>query len=121
MLQQTQVTAVIPYYERFLQSFPTVFDLAAAPAESVMAHWSGLGYYTRARNLHQCAKRVVEQYQGHFPMAQRRRFSTETSSAFLRVFLVSLVTQVVSLLRMGCGKERWHYCPKLVSRHIPKD
>ncbi|MFZ6849845.1 A/G-specific adenine glycosylase [Undibacterium sp. RuRC25W] len=67
MLQQTQVTAVIPYYEKFLQSFPTVFDLAAAPAESVMAHWSGLGYYTRARNLHQCAKRVVEQYQGHFP------------------------------------------------------
>ncbi|MFZ6688662.1 A/G-specific adenine glycosylase [Undibacterium sp. SXout11W] len=68
MLQQTQVTAVIPYYEKFLQSFPTVFDLAAAPAELVMAHWSGLGYYTRARNLHQCAKQVVEKYDGHFPV-----------------------------------------------------
>lgn len=67
MLQQTQVSAVIPYYQKFLQSFPTVFDLAAAPAEAVMAHWSGLGYYTRARNLHQCAKRVVELYQGQFP------------------------------------------------------
>ena len=67
MLQQTQVTAVIPYYEKFLNSFPTVFDLAAASSESVMAHWSGLGYYTRARNLHQCAKKVVELYQGHFP------------------------------------------------------
>ena len=67
MLQQTQVTAVIPYYQRFLASFPTVFDLAAAPVEQVMEHWSGLGYYTRARNLHQCAKQVVEKYQGQFP------------------------------------------------------
>ncbi|MBC3878171.1 A/G-specific adenine glycosylase [Undibacterium sp. FT79W] len=70
MLQQTQVSAVIPYYQKFLQSFPTVFDLAAAPAEDVMAHWSGLGYYTRARNLHQCAKQVVEKYQGQFPADQ---------------------------------------------------
>ena len=69
MLQQTQVSAVIPYYQRFLQSFPTVFALAAAPSEQVMGHWSGLGYYTRARNLHACAKRIVEQYQGHFPAA----------------------------------------------------
>ena len=67
MLQQTQVTAVIPYYQRFLQSFPTVFELASAPSEEVMAHWSGLGYYTRARNLHRCAKLVVDQYEGHFP------------------------------------------------------
>lgn len=67
MLQQTQVTAVIPYYQRFLQSFPTVFSLAAAPSEEVMGHWSGLGYYTRARNLHQCAKLVVERYEGNFP------------------------------------------------------
>ncbi|MFZ6750502.1 A/G-specific adenine glycosylase [Undibacterium sp. Ren11W] len=67
MLQQTQVSAVIPYYQRFLQSFPTVFALAAASSEQVMEHWSGLGYYTRARNLHQCAKLVVAQYQGQFP------------------------------------------------------
>lgn len=67
MLQQTQVTTVIPYYQRFLENFPTVHDLAAAPSEQVMALWAGLGYYTRARNLHQCAKQVVEKYQGHFP------------------------------------------------------
>jgi A/G-specific adenine glycosylase len=67
MLQQTQVAAVIPYYQRFLQRFPDIRALAAAPSEDVMAHWSGLGYYTRARNLHRCAQRVVEQYGGVFP------------------------------------------------------
>jgi A/G-specific adenine glycosylase len=67
MLQQTQVAAVIPYYQRFLTSFPDVVSLAAAPTEEVMAHWSGLGYYTRARNLHQCAKRVVAEHGGSFP------------------------------------------------------
>ncbi|SFD87919.1 A/G-specific adenine glycosylase [Massilia yuzhufengensis] len=67
MLQQTQVAAVLGYYGRFLERFPTVQALAEAPSEDVMAHWSGLGYYTRARNLHACAKRVVEQYGGIFP------------------------------------------------------
>lgn len=67
MLQQTQVAAVIPYYQRFLERFPNVAALAAAPAAEVMAHWSGLGYYSRARNLHQCAQRVVQQYGGTFP------------------------------------------------------
>jgi A/G-specific adenine glycosylase len=67
MLQQTQVAAVLGYYARFLERFPTVQDLASAPIDDVMAHWSGLGYYTRARNLHACAKRVVEQYGGVFP------------------------------------------------------
>ncbi len=59
MLQQTTVAAVIPYYQRFLQLFPDVFSLAAAPSEQVMAAWAGLGYYARARNLHACAKAVV--------------------------------------------------------------
>ncbi|MBV8667501.1 MAG: A/G-specific adenine glycosylase [Burkholderiaceae bacterium] len=67
MLQQTQVAAVIPYYERFLKRFPDVESLASAPAEDVMAHWSGLGYYSRARNLHQCAQRVVTEFGGRFP------------------------------------------------------
>lgn len=67
MLQQTQVAAVLGYYARFLERFPTVQALAGAPIEDVMACWSGLGYYTRARNLHACAKRVVEQYGGEFP------------------------------------------------------
>lgn len=67
MLQQTQVAAVLGYYARFLERFPTVQDLAAAPVEDVMAQWSGLGYYTRARNLHKCAQRVVAEYGGAFP------------------------------------------------------
>jgi A/G-specific adenine glycosylase len=67
MLQQTQVTAVLGYYARFLERFPDVAALAEAPLEDVMALWSGLGYYTRARNLHACAKRVVEAYGGAFP------------------------------------------------------
>ncbi|WP_295990159.1 A/G-specific adenine glycosylase [Rugamonas sp.] len=67
MLQQTQVAAVLGYYARFLTRFPTLRDLAAAPVEDVMAQWSGLGYYTRARNLHKCAQRVVAEYDGVFP------------------------------------------------------
>lgn len=67
MLQQTQVGTVIPYYERFLQQFPTVAALAAAPQDAVMALWSGLGYYTRARNLHRCAQQVVAEHDGQFP------------------------------------------------------
>ena len=67
MLQQTQVSAVIPYYQRFLDRFPDVFSLAAADSEEVMAHWSGLGYYSRARNLHRCAQHVVARYGGVFP------------------------------------------------------
>jgi A/G-specific adenine glycosylase len=67
MLQQTQVAAVLGYYARFLERFPTVEALAAAPQEEVMAYWSGLGYYTRARNLHACARRVVDAYGGVFP------------------------------------------------------
>lgn len=67
MLQQTQVAAVIPYYLRFLQRFPDVATLAAAPVEEVMAHWSGLGYYSRARNLHRCAQQVMGVHGGVFP------------------------------------------------------
>ena len=67
MLQQTQVAAVLAYYARFLERFPTLESLAAAPSEDVMALWSGLGYYTRARNLHACAKRVVAEHGGVFP------------------------------------------------------
>jgi A/G-specific adenine glycosylase len=67
MLQQTQVSAVIPYYQRFLERFPDVASLAAAASEEVMGLWSGLGYYSRARNLHECAKRVMTQHNGKFP------------------------------------------------------
>jgi A/G-specific adenine glycosylase len=67
LLQQTRIAAVIPYYDRFLKSFPTVESLARAPQERVLKLWSGLGYYSRARNLHRAAKEVVAQHGGMFP------------------------------------------------------
>ncbi|WP_292937470.1 A/G-specific adenine glycosylase [Noviherbaspirillum sp.] len=67
MLQQTQVAAVIPYYQRFLARFPDVASLAVASSEEVMSHWSGLGYYSRARNLHRCAQIIVAEFDGKFP------------------------------------------------------
>ncbi|MDB5799157.1 MAG: A/G-specific adenine glycosylase [Rhodocyclales bacterium] len=67
MLQQTQVDTVIPYYQRFLQRFPDVAALAGAPLDDVLALWSGLGYYARARNLHRAAQLVVSEYDGVFP------------------------------------------------------
>jgi len=67
MLQQTQVSTVLDYYARFLARFPDVAALAAAPQDEVMGLWSGLGYYTRARNLHRCAQQVVSDHGGAFP------------------------------------------------------
>ncbi|OAN48104.1 A/G-specific adenine glycosylase [Paramagnetospirillum marisnigri] len=67
MLQQTTVAAVQPYFTAFLKRWPTITALAAAPVEQVMEAWAGLGYYARARNLHQCAKTVAQWRQGRFP------------------------------------------------------
>jgi A/G-specific adenine glycosylase len=67
MLQQTQVSTVLDYYPRFLARFPDVASLATASADEVLALWSGLGYYSRARNLHRCAQAVVQQHGGVFP------------------------------------------------------
>jgi A/G-specific adenine glycosylase len=67
MLQQTQVATVIPYYRRFLRRFPSIKALAAGPLDDVLAVWSGLGYYSRARNLHRAAQEIVAQHRGRFP------------------------------------------------------
>ena len=67
MLQQTQVVTVIPYYRRFVTSFPSISVLAAATADKVLEHWSGLGYYARGRNLHSAAQIIVEKHHGEFP------------------------------------------------------
>jgi A/G-specific adenine glycosylase len=67
MLQQTQVTTVIPYYRRFLKRFPNLRSLARAPLDDVLIEWSGLGYYSRAHNLHQAAQRIVTEHRGRFP------------------------------------------------------
>ena len=67
ILQQTRVNQGMDYYLRFIEKWPTVVDLAKASEEEVLKMWQGLGYYSRARNLHQCAKQVVDQYNGEFP------------------------------------------------------
>ena len=73
MLQQTRVETVIPYYERFLARFPTVESLAAADEDAVLAHWSGLGYYRRARLLHRGVREVVSSYGGQVPVDEGAR------------------------------------------------
>lgn len=67
MLQQTQVATVIPYYQRFMAHFPSIASLAAADENAALTHWSGLGYYARARNLHAAARQIVAAHQGVFP------------------------------------------------------
>lgn len=67
MLQQTQVSTVIPYFNRFMERFPTVIDLAKAQTDTVLHLWTGLGYYARARNLHKTAQIISQQYKGKFP------------------------------------------------------
>jgi len=67
MLQQTQVVTVIPYFQRFIATFPNIIALAAASEDQVLAHWSGLGYYARGRNLHKTARIIAARYNGEFP------------------------------------------------------
>ncbi len=70
ILQQTRVEQGLPYYLKFIEQYSNIFKLAKAPIDEVLRTWQGLGYYTRARNLHKCAKTIVEQYKGKFPEAR---------------------------------------------------
>ncbi|MCK7546482.1 A/G-specific adenine glycosylase [Marinobacter koreensis] len=90
MLQQTQVTTVIPYFEAFMERFPTVRDLAEAPEDDVLSHWSGLGYYARARNLHKAARQVVQEHGGQFPDDQE---TLETLTGIGRSTAAAIVAQ----------------------------
>ena len=67
MLQQTTVLVVIPYFHKFISRFPNINRLAKSNIEDVLTYWAGLGYYSRARNLHKCAKNIVENFNGVFP------------------------------------------------------
>jgi len=69
ILQQTRVQQGLPYYHKFLDAYPNVFALAEAEEREVLRLWQGLGYYSRARNLHACARQIVEDFQGHFPQS----------------------------------------------------
>lgn len=90
MLQQTRVETVIPYYQRFLEAFPTIFDLAEANQQQVLKLWEGLGYYSRGRNLHYAAKQVVDEFDGNVPSTYKEILSLKgvgpyTASAILSI------------------------------------
>jgi A/G-specific adenine glycosylase len=115
MLQQTQVATAIPYYRRFLRTFPDVASLARAPLERVLELWSGLGYYRRARHLHTAARIVVRRYDGDFPRDYRKARSLPgvgdyTARAVLSIayklpftVLDGNVARVVARLGAHCG------------------
>ena len=94
MLQQTQVDTVKPYFERFIARFPDPATLAAAPADEVMRHWSGLGYYARARNLHRAAAEIVARHDGALP---------ETLDALIALPGIGRST-AGAILALACGQ-----------------
>ena len=135
MLQQTRVAAVIEHYNRFLKRFPTVQKLAAARESSVLAQWSGLGYYRRSRNLHAAAKAVVRGHRGVFPRTSaglralpgigRYTAAAIASIAFAEASAVvdGNVERVISRLggRKISGKRIWEVARQMLAREHPGD
>jgi A/G-specific adenine glycosylase len=101
MLQQTRVTAVIPYYERFLERFPTIQALARAQIESVLQFWAGLGYYSRARNSHQAAKQIVARHKGEFPRTMEAALALPGIGAYTSAAILSIAYGVPAAVLDG--------------------
>ncbi len=141
MLQQTRVTAVIPYYERWFTSFPTVKALADAELDTVLSHWSGLGYYSRARNIHRSAKEIQKNYQGQLPDtakellnlpgigrytagaissiaygAQEPLVDGNVARLLARVFAIEENIKATTTI-----KSLWHHCTQMVPKSAPGD
>lgn len=91
MLQQTRVDTVIPYYERFLDWFPTVQDLAIAPEERLLKAWEGLGYYSRVRNMQEAAQQIVAEFEGEFPHTYEGIFSLKGIGPYTAGAIASIV------------------------------
>jgi A/G-specific adenine glycosylase len=90
MLQQTRVGAVIPYYERFLRQFPNIRALAGAPEDEVLRLWSGLGYYSRARNLQKAAQQIVTKHKGQFPTAENQILALPGIGSYTAAAILSI-------------------------------
>ena len=134
MLQQTRVAAVIPYYERFLERFPNLQALAAAPEEDVLRRWSGLGYYSRARNLQIAAQKIVAEHRGEFPAGLEDLLALPgigdyTAAAILSIafdqkhaVLDGNVARVIARLGAVCGDlrepARWQKLRKCVDAYL---
>ena len=91
MLQQTRVTAVLGYYDRFMTAFPTIRDLAEAPTDQLLKLWQGLGYYSRARNLQKAAQQIMEEYNGAFPQSYEEIRSLAGVGDYTASAIVSIV------------------------------
>ncbi len=141
MLQQTRVAAVIPYYERWLRSFPNITSLASAQQDEVLSHWSGLGYYSRARNIHACANEIVATYDGKLPRQAATlrtlpgigRYTAGAISSIAygehEALVDGNVARLVSRLfaiqenikSTTAIKEHWRICEQLVPAKTPGD
>lgn len=89
ILQQTRVAQGLPYYNKFVEAFPTVYDLASASEQEVLRLWQGLGYYSRARNLHACAKSIVDNYNGKFPTTYQELIKLKGVGAYTAAAIAS--------------------------------
>jgi len=135
MLQQTRVNAVLEHYRKFLERFPTVHDLARARESSVLAAWSGLGYYRRARMLHRAAKTVVKEHGGSFPATSEQLRMLAGVGRYTAAAIASIafgeraavvdgnVERVLSRLsrQVLAGEERWLVAESLISPQRPGD
>ena len=135
MLQQTRVAAVLPRYEKFLERFPTVEKLAAARLSSVLAQWSGLGYYRRARNLHATARVIARQRNSNFPQSSGEWRSLAGIGRYTSAAIASIafnepvavldgnVERVLRRLfhRNGSSTQAWHAAQEILDRRRPGD
>jgi A/G-specific adenine glycosylase len=135
MLQQTRVAAVIDHYERFLKRFPTLQTLAAAKEASVLALWSGLGYYRRARNLHAAAKLVKKEHAGEFPRTSEELRALPGIGRYTAAAIASIafgeavavvdgnVERVIARItgRSVSGEQAWAIAEQMLSREHPGD
>jgi A/G-specific adenine glycosylase len=141
MLQQTRVAAVIPYFERWMLSFPSVETLAAAEPDEVLAHWSGLGYYSRARNIHRSAQVIVAEHQGQLPRTAKELCTLPGIGRYTAGAISSIaygaheplvdgnVARIIARIfeveddikSTGAIKEFWRICALLVPRSAPGD
>lgn len=141
MLQQTTVAAVIPYFERFIAAFPGVAELAAAPLDDVLRLWEGLGYYSRARNLHRAAGLVVSQHGGQFPADAKQlqqlpgigrytagaiaSFAFDLPAPIVEANTERLYARLLALrddVRSSAGqKQLWSFAESIVSKERPGD